>query len=275
MRIVVERYLKPVLLVFFIFVMNFGMAQAHPEHYDVKLARLNNVQILNSYIDSLIKVNNIRKLSANEVFLVNNIIEYRFFHSYCRYSYNDNFLAYLAGKFVWSDLSAIVIPDDILKHPEAACSQQAIVMMEVLKNRGYKVRQLKLNGHFILEVFYDNAWRVFDPNKEPSLKGFAHETIKNRLKNGDLNKAYSRMSEAEFIRMYKITQVGRVNEFPAQNARLFHLVTKFISQYIVIFLAGFLLSIWFGFKRLTKISRKKKKTNFMKVSECQESALAN
>ena len=33
------------------------------------------------------------------------------------------------------DLNAIVIPNDILKHPMAACSQQSIIGMEVFKKK--------------------------------------------------------------------------------------------------------------------------------------------
>jgi hypothetical protein len=46
------------------------------------------------------------------------------------------------GEFVWSHLSAIVLPEDILKYPMAACSQQSIIMMECFKKIGVDYRKV-------------------------------------------------------------------------------------------------------------------------------------
>src|SRR5688572_7547828 len=44
------------------------------------------------------------------------ILRKRFYHGFSHYSFGENALAYFSG-YVWDHLSAIVIPDDILKHP--------------------------------------------------------------------------------------------------------------------------------------------------------------
>jgi hypothetical protein len=252
-------------------------AQTLDEKYNPTLGHLNSLEKLNTYIDSIVHAQNIIRNSSKEVFLVNKVIEDRFYHGFSHYSIKDNFIAFLAGKYIWENLSAVVISDDILKHPQAACSQQAIVMMELLKYRGYPVRKLHLSNHFILEVFFDNDWKVFDPNKEPTLQGFSHNSIPLHLQNGDLNKAYNSMSEKEVNYMYKITKVGKVNEFPARNARIFHLVTKYLSQYFLVFLTTLLFGSWLLIKRTKNRTRqnKKNKSIVKKVSECQQSALAN
>ena len=69
-------------------------------------------------------------------------------------------------------LSAIVVPDDILKYPLAACSQQSIVGMKVLMDKGFNIRRVGfddpvIGGHFCYEVNYGNDWHFFDPNREP------------------------------------------------------------------------------------------------------------
>jgi hypothetical protein len=275
----VKNMVKPLQLVLFMIFIGFPFsikAQNINERYDPGLGRLTDLDRFDNYIDSLKQERNIPGNSFKEVFLINSVIERRFYHGYSKYSIHDNFLAYIAGKYIWSALSAIVIPNDILKHPNAACSQQAIIMMEVLKYRGYQVRKLGLTNHFILEVFCDNDWKVFDPNKEPTLQGFSHNAIPVYLQNGALNKAYSSLSENEVETMFKVAKIGKVNEFPAKNARLFHIVTKFISQYFVVFLVAFLLVIWFVLNKTVKVSPQKKlKNNFKKVSECQQKALAD
>ncbi len=67
-----------------------------------------------------------------------------------------------------------MIPDDILKYPKAACSQQSIIGMEVFKRKGFKVRKVGffmdgLGGHFCYEAFFKDKWHFFDPDLEPKL----------------------------------------------------------------------------------------------------------
>lgn len=102
---------------------------------------------------------------------IDDIIRKRFYHGYSYYNWDENPIAYLAGKIFWADLSAIVIPDDILKHPMAACSQQSIVMMEALKQRNIPYRMVGFKHHYALEAFIENEWRFFDANMEAKYKG--------------------------------------------------------------------------------------------------------
>src|SRR4051812_18987448 len=50
------------------------------------------------------------------------IVRKRFYHGYSRYTMSDNPIAAVAGNVFWDHLSAIVIADDIMKHPMAACN---------------------------------------------------------------------------------------------------------------------------------------------------------
>ena len=83
-------------------------------------------------------------------------------------------MAIYLAPFIKKDLSAIVIPNDILKQPMAACSQQSIIGMEVFKRKGFKVRKVGFfydgyGGHFCFEAFFYNRWHFFDPDLEPKL----------------------------------------------------------------------------------------------------------
>jgi hypothetical protein len=251
------RYFLSFLIVLFSFLESKASDKNLNEAFDKSLGRLNTIALLNEYIDSCALAQKVAANSKAEVFLVNDVIERKFYHGYSYYTQKDNFLAYLAGEYVWDHLSAIVLPDDIVKHGMAACSQQAMVMMEVLSLRGYKVRNLGLTGHYILEVFYDNAWHIFDPNHEPKYQGIPHDSLDAFLENGLISESYSRTLTPERVKeVFTNIQVGQVDAEPAKNARLFHSVTKAVSQYFILILIGFLLTLLYFFKK-----RKQKKLN--------------
>src|SRR5689334_7220943 len=73
------------------------------------------------------------------------VLSKRFYHSYSRYTMNDNWLAALAGKFVWDDLSCIVDVNDILRYPNGSCSQQSIVLMACAKHYGFAYRKISFH----------------------------------------------------------------------------------------------------------------------------------
>src|SRR5258706_13954222 len=87
--------------------------------------------------------------SLNYYNLIAETIRKRFYHGYSYYNMADNPIAFLAGKFS-GNLSAIVIPDDIMKHPMAACSQQAIVLTEIFKRTGVNFRKVTFDHHYTL-----------------------------------------------------------------------------------------------------------------------------
>jgi hypothetical protein len=240
------------------------------EAFDRSLGRLNSIASLNAYIDSCAASREVPAKSRKEVFLVNEIIERKFYHGYSHYTSEDNFLAYLAGKFVWNHLSAIVLPEDLVKHEMAACSQQAIVMMEVLKQRGFNVRKLGLTGHYVLEVFYNDNWHMFDPNHEPKHQGIAHDSLDVLLESGFINESYSRTLEPERVKeVFTNIREGEINTEPAQNARLFHIFTKFISDNILLLVTGnaFLLFLF--------VKRRKEQKKFEELARLQRRRVLN
>jgi len=205
--------------------------------FEGKYQNLDNLEKMTNHIDSIIEAKGISKIDSpyfvNEV---DTLIRKRFFHGYATYFFKDNYIIYILGEYIWSDLNGIVEPNDILKRNRAMCSQQAIVFMEILKQYGYKVRKAELNLHFCFEVFYKGNWHLYDTNNEiyfgnngkiPSLayvlahkEEFPPEKIYPKLQ----KKASTSILDV------KEHKVGKANDFPAKNIRLFHKITEFLSH---------------------------------------------
>lgn len=209
------------------------------EYFDPKLMTINSVQSFIEYCDS---ASGSKIIAAGDSSRYATIIEMvlrgRFYHGYSHYKIGQNFVAYFLAPIIHNDLSAIVIPDDILKHPNAACSQQSIIGMEVFKKKGFDVRKVGFylkghGGHFCFEVKYGGKWHYFDPDMEPQIKLLVerdHPSIAD-LNNDDslVQKLYAHKKDDYLLRQLKTFKYGKVNEFPAKNARAFQYFTKFLS----------------------------------------------
>ncbi len=229
--------------------------------FEGRFQHLQSLQSFQDYMDSLANAKNIAiEDSPDFVNELDTLIRKRFFHAYSTYEWKDNYLIYLLGNFVWGHLHGIVIPDDISKHNGAMCSQQAIVFMEILKQRGYQVRKAELNQHFCSEVFYKGKWHLYDTNneiyfKDPNNIPSLAELVEQKDKYSP-QELYPKKAPDEAVSLLKIekAKVGNVNEFPAKKAFLLHKVTHFLSHTLWIFL--FLL--WYMSKLPQKLSGKEK-----------------
>jgi len=54
--------------------------------------------------------------------VVSGVISEKFYHGYSYYGKGHNVFAKMFEPFLFEGVSAIVIPDDIVKYPNAACS---------------------------------------------------------------------------------------------------------------------------------------------------------
>ena len=236
------------------------------EAFDPALARLSTLKKLEQYCDSIyaqkVFAGGHDDFAATYTDIVSTAVRSRFFHGYSYYGYADNYVGALAAKISIPGLSALVIPDEILKHPYAACSQQSIVMMEVLKNRGISTRKISFQGkvyggHFAFEVFYDGGWHYHDPNMEPDkavLNQYQRPGIAFLVEHKDvLLKAYGRYPTAEVMDIYPTYAYGPIDKFPAPKAIIFQRITIFLSYSIwLFFLVAFLL-VRRAYRRIGKI----------------------
>lgn len=168
----------------------------------------------------------------------------RFYHGVSNYSLAENWIAYLSGKLLWSHMSAIVDPDDILKHPEGLCSQQTIVFMELLKLKKINVRSIGLGykegpGHFLCEVYYNGSWRLHDVTMEPQWRKVAnkHQSMEYYLSHKDsLYIVYeSRLKKPIIDKITEKVSYGCVNDFPAKNMLIFHKLTLLLTYMLPFF----------------------------------------
>ncbi|HEY6502866.1 MAG TPA: hypothetical protein VIZ28_02715 [Chitinophagaceae bacterium] len=221
------------------------------EDFDPSLSRLTSVSDLEAYCDSIFK----EKSSSDKSFtfqehypgLASSVVRKKFFHGYSSYGFSDNYMALMLEPLItrkW--ISAIVIPDDIMKHPYAACSQQSIVMMELMKRKGFTTRRVgfnggkKFGGHFSFEVYYANGWHFFDPNQEPDrniLPEYNRPSIEYLAKNeAILVAAYKHWDPAKVHAVLTNYSYGKPNRFEAPNALIYQKVTKFLSYSLWLFL---------------------------------------
>jgi hypothetical protein len=225
------------------------------EAYDPSLSRLNTLQKLEQYCDSMYANKAFAEPSVEfektYIDIVSNAVRDRFYHGYSYCGFSSNYVGELIAKATMPGLSALVAPDDILKYPYAACSQQAIVMMEVLKDKGFKTRKItfynvRVGGHFAFEVFSDGKWHFHDPNMEPDktvLNAYGRPGIDFLVRNPEiLLKAYSRYPSEKVMDLFPNYSYGPINKFPAPRAIIFQRVTKVLSYTIwFFFLVAFII----------------------------------
>lgn len=226
------------------------------EEYNPSLARLNSVDKLIGYSDSLFNIEQQKnpnlQFSDGYPLIATEVIRQRFYHGYSSYNMNDNYMALalepLTGKWV----SAIVLPEDIAKYSYGACSQQAIVAMELLQRKGFETRKVGFKdvpgGHFAFEVKYNNSWHYFDTNMEPDMAVLAPKgmpSIQQLMEEKDkqtILAAYHNFPAAQVMDIFSTYHYGKVNTFPAVNAFIYQKITKILSNIAwIIFLVAFFM----------------------------------
>ena len=152
------------------------------EIFDPSLSNINSVKKLISYSDSIANVNHIKPASLGYGVLVGSILRKRFYHGFSSYTLRQNWLAVITQLFLGRGLAAPVDADEILKYPYAGCSQQAIVMMTVMKEKKVPFRSVGFPHHYATELCFKNNWYFFDSNMEPKIK--AKERKKGKILEG-------------------------------------------------------------------------------------------
>lgn len=227
------------------------------EQFNPSLGKINTMLKLITTIDSIAFEEKCSPHSLEYNEIITKTIKKRFRHGYSHYYLDQNWISALSGYLIWRDLSAIVKPEDLMKFPNAACSQQSIVMMRVLDLKGIPFRKVSLNHHFTLCAYVENGWHYYDPNMEPII-GIDERKFDNRFIDVDfLKKIYIKlgMSDERIKSVFKSPKLGPVNEFPAPNVLLFHNITFVLSRTLWIF--GLALAYALYWLRVRNISFKR------------------
>jgi hypothetical protein len=229
------------------------------EEFDPSLQRLNSLDLITAYCDSIYESEVDKKgitFSGSYTNIVQQVIRKRFYHGYSTFGFGNNYVALLGESFYKKGISSVVIPDELLKFPFAACSQQSIIVMEILKSKGFVTRKVGFppvngTGHFCLEVYYNNAWHFIDTDMEADMSvlgQYNYPDVSFLAANKDIvRKVYMNNNPERAVSLFgaKISY-GNPNAFPANTGRLYQNISKFLSY-----------SLWIFFGLIFFIVRKK------------------
>ena len=205
----------------------------HTERYHPLLAEINSIDKLEKYVDREAALKKIDIHSPEYALLMSYFISCRFYHGFSHWQMNENWTAQLGEKFTGIGLSCKVQPEAIMKNPSAGCSQQALVMMEILKRKNIDYRKVGFPHHYAIEIKSGGKWYYFDPNMEPTmnLSQRLHESWNG--KNDILKQYYNPYIHQNLSYQFGNGQqasFGPVNEIPAQRLRLFQSSTAVLSK---------------------------------------------
>lgn len=209
------------------------LAYNQQEKYNPRLSYINSISQLEHCADSIAAVKHTGIYSFEYVENLDALIEERFYHGFSHFSISENWIAAMAGSLLKEDYACKVDPETILQQPNAACSQQAMAMMAVLRNKGISYRSVGFPHHYALEVLIGKDWYFFDANMEPGISKQQRLLSNWQHQNDDLKKYYdsNRFNDLDYKFGKGLTAVvGTINEVPAQRARLFHGATGILSK---------------------------------------------
>jgi len=183
----------------------------------------------------------------------------RFTHSeQAKYNVFSNWVLWLMGT-VHPSLSYIRQPDVLVeKGYSSLCSEQAYLLQTLAETQGIPTRVVGLNGHVVMEAWYENDWHLFDPDLEvvPLLENQRILSLDELAKSPELIKWYYRNSgDAEYVQM-----IGNIISSREDNSfvlfwmvekRVAHRVEK-IANFMKWILPLFLVVIGFYFRRNRK-----------------------
>lgn len=208
-------------------------AYDNKEKFNPALAYLNTIGRLEAYTDSLAVKKNIAAGSYEYAELLELVVEERFYHGFSHFSFDENWIAAIGGKFVEEGLACKVKPEDILQNSNAACSQQSIVIMAILRNKNIDYRKIGFPHHYALEVLDKDNWYFIDADMEPAITKTERMESSWKHHNDLLKKHYdtSRFNDLDYKFGSNVTAInGSINEVPARNAKIFHSVTAVFSK---------------------------------------------
>lgn len=223
--------------------------------YNSKLApRFRSVDAVIYYVEKHV-ADTADKLEQFEVLV--RLMRQRFVHAYSVYGMQENWIAVLAGRFIWRDLSAKVIPDDILKGEVAACSQVSLVLMEACRRLNIPSRKVGLKGHYAMEAFINNQWYFCDANLKPDFSAInGRKSLEEIIKNKEQFKLYAntKLDSANVAFKFSSIAYGDVNANHAPRAYFFQATTKELSHWGWLIPMAFSIFLWRK-KRITGIGK--------------------
>lgn len=226
-----------------------GVSLQIDEKFDEKMLIINTCGRLDSLIFTRFEQSNYD--TAGTVLFIDEFLRNRFYHSYSELRMQDNWIAVVCGKLLWSDFLYPVKPCDIIKYPMGACSQQGILFQRQLHLLGIPCSTIKFlplsektSGHYAVSVYYNNAWHFYDSNQEPRIIDSTMPGIDVIIDKKLYEKMYIKKSNIRFQEFFKNKSYETVNAEPFRmgNMYYFQTITDFLSDWLwLIFLTLYLL----------------------------------
>ena len=210
-----------------------GPKYNHRESFSPQLSYINTVEKLKKYVDSIAAEKKFLPNSFDYVMTIATAIKYRFYHGFSHFLLSENWIAVLTGKLIKEDHACKVQPETIMKHSYAACSQQEIVMMSVLRKNNIPYRPVFFLHHYAIEVFVEDKWFYFDPNMEPEISKEQRMEKSWKHQADNLKQYYDTIlfNNLNYTFGVGLTAAnGPVNVIPAPHARFFQAVTGILSK---------------------------------------------
>lgn len=90
----------------------------------------------------------------------------RFTHQEASHTFFSNWIAYGLG-FLNSGFSHVWNIDLMVRKGHSLlCDQSSYLLLRLARDHGFKVRHVGLNGHVVMEAWYDGDWHLYDPDLE-------------------------------------------------------------------------------------------------------------
>lgn len=204
------------------------------EHFDASLSRLNSIEKLSAYADSIAAFQQINPTDPRYLLLLEKVTAERFYHGFSHYTVKENWSAAIGEKVFGNGLSCIVKPEDIMKKPKGACSQQSIVMMALLRKKHIDYRKVGFPHHFAVGARFKDKWYFADADQEPDIPLAARQRENwkgeaDNLKPYYNSNVYPNLDFGFGVR--QIVETGSVNEVPARRLSFFHSFTLLCSRF--------------------------------------------
>ena len=199
------------------------------EMYDSSLQRFQTIDQVERHLAKMPA-----STDLDRVLNVENFLRARFYYGYARYSFRENWVVWLAARVINPDLDAKTDANEIIESPWASCSQQAIVVQEVLSRWNLPYASVLFPRHFTAAVEIDRIWYVVDP-WEPL------ERDRSRL--FPLSDWQSATARAKFLSPAARAvwepgltahppHLAHINQSPAPTMAWFHPLTEVLSAWL-------------------------------------------
>lgn len=94
------------------------------------------------------------------------LVTTRFTHDEAQHTLASNWILYIAG-LVHPTFHHIWSPQNLVLHGSCLlCDQASYLMLDLARAHGYKARQIGLQGHVVMEVWYQGDWHLYDADLE-------------------------------------------------------------------------------------------------------------